>query len=106
MHGLLDDPLGVLREHRGERGQLVVPHVAGVREVGLLFGLAARHANLRRVDDDDEVAGVEVRAEDGLVLAADDLGHFGGEPPEDHAIRVDDEPLVFDVAFAGGVRGH
>jgi PAS domain S-box-containing protein len=60
-------------------------------------------AHLGRVDDDDVVTGVHVRREHRLVLAADDLRDLGGEATEDHALGVDDEPLVFDVLGGGGI---
>ena len=42
----------------------------GVVVVLLLLKLTARQLHLGRVDDDDEVTGVDVWGEDGLVLAA------------------------------------
>jgi len=97
-HGLLDHALGVLGQHAGEWREALVAHVAGVAEVLLLLRLAAGDANLGRVDDDDAVARVHVRGEDRLVLAADDARDLGREAPEDHALGVDDIPVLLDVA--------
>ena len=71
-----------------------------------VVGLALGEHDLVGVDDDDVVAGVDVRREDRLVLAAEDAGDLGGETAEDHALGVDDVPLAGDLAGFGGVRGH
>src|SRR5262249_55873709 len=42
----LDYALGMLGEHRAERRESLVPHVAGVMEVLLLLTLLARHLHL------------------------------------------------------------
>ena len=106
VHGLLDDTLRMTGEHRRKRRELLVPHVAGVREVLLLFGLAAGDLHLRRVDDDDVVTGIHVRGEDRLVLAANDLRDFSSETAEHHAVRVHDEPTLLDIARRGGKSLH
>ena len=52
------------------------------------------------------VAGVEVRGEDRLVLAAQDAGDLGGHPAEHEAFGVDDVPGTLDLAGFGGVRAY
>src|SRR5262249_38581130 len=70
LHRKLDGALGSLGE------QLLVPdgaqpaRVAGVPVGHLGLPLVAGQGHLRRVDHDDEVAGVHVRCEGRLVLAA------------------------------------
>src|SRR5690349_17093599 len=83
VHRLLDHTLGMLLEHRAEWSETRMTHVARVAEILLVFGLPARHTHLRRVDDDDTVAGIHVRREDGLVLPANDLRDLTCEPTED-----------------------
>ena len=57
--------------------------VAGVA-VGHLGGLlVAGEGDLVGVHDDDEVTGVDVRGEDRLVLAAQEVGGLDGEAAED-----------------------
>ena len=64
----------------------------------LLFGLACGEDDLRGVDDDHVITGVEIRGVRGLVLAPKDVGDFGGEAAEDEAVGVDDMPGAFDLA--------
>ena len=104
--GVLDDALRVLGNHLAERGEALMTHVARVLEVLLLLELAAGDLHLGRVDDDDVVAGIHMRRERGLVLAADDAGDFGREATEHHALGVYDEPALLDVAGTRGVRFH
>jgi hypothetical protein len=72
--------------------------VAGVTVVLLLLELVAGDGDLLRVDDDDEVAGVDVRRVLGLPLAAERVGDARGESPEVLALGVDDVPAPFDPA--------
>src|SRR3954467_10193986 len=58
VHRLFDHALGMLLEHRAEWGEPRMAHVAGMAEVLLVLGLSAGHSHLRRVYDDDTVAGV------------------------------------------------
>src|SRR5690606_37451370 len=102
----LDDPLGVLLDHPTERDVLLAAHVPAVTEVRLLVDLVAGEPHLLGVDDDDVVAAVQVRGEDGLVLAAQDAGDVAGEPAEDLAIGVDDPPAALDVGLTGCVCLH
>ena len=49
----------------------------------LTVALAGGHDDLGRVDDDDVVAGVEVRGEDHPMLASEHTCNLGREPAED-----------------------
>src|SRR5690606_21531717 len=80
--------------------------VAAVAVVLLVFGLVAGDAKLRGVDHDDEVAGVDVRREFGLVLAPQAQGDLGGQPTEHLVAGVDDEPVALDLVRLGGKRLH
>src|SRR4051812_46036795 len=55
----------------------------GVIVVHLGFFFVAGELDLVSVDHDDEVAGVDVRREDRLVLAAKHAGNAGGETAQD-----------------------
>src|SRR5438046_1443370 len=80
--------------------------VAGVPVVTLLVELVARDVDLLCVDDDDEVAGVDVRRVGRLALAAQGVGDAGREPPEGLALGVDDVPLAGDLAWLCAVGLH
>ena len=75
-----DELDGVVIEQLGVALRLEAARVAGVaiRELG--FGLVGRHHDLVGVDDDDVVAGVQVRCVVGTVLATQQAGRFGGQP--------------------------
>ena len=66
--------------------------------VHLVVELVPRHRDLLRVDDDDEVARVDVRRVLRLALAAQHVGDLRREPPQDLAVGVDDVPAALDLA--------
>jgi len=67
----------------------------------LLLGLAPRDLHLGGVDHDHVIAGVHVRREDRLVLAAGDAGHLRGEASEDESLGVHQEPGGIDIGRRG-----
>jgi hypothetical protein len=70
--------------------------------VGLLLDqLAAGQRDLGGVDDDDEVATVNVRREGRLVLAPQEDRGLAGQTAEDDVSGVDDEPLALNLAGLG-----
>ena len=74
--------------------------------IGLALGLAAGDAQLRSIDDDDVVAGVDVRGVLRLMLAAQARGDLHGEPPEHLVLGVDHVPALLDFARLGGIGFH
>ena len=66
--------------------------------VELVVELLARDRHLLGVDDDDEVAGVDVRRVLRLVLAAQRVGDARRETPEGLALGVHELPLALDLA--------
>ena len=78
--------------------QVVVPlrlQAAGVAAVAvdlLVVGLALGEHDLVGVDDDHVVAGVDVRGERRLVLAAQHAGGLGAQATEHEPVGVDDVP--------------
>src|SRR5688572_2404104 len=97
LHRELDNALRMGRDHLFKRNELLATHVAGVTEVLLLFFLVAGQTNLVGIDHDDEIAGIDVRREQRLALAAQDGGDFTGQPAEDFALRIDHPPLTLYV---------
>src|SRR5437879_5179292 len=71
--------------------------VAGVPRVFLAGELGAADLDLGGVDDDDVVAGVQVRGERRLVLAAQDLGHAARKAAEDLVRGIDHKPIALQV---------
>jgi len=68
--------------------------------------LVAGQGHLAGVDDDHEVAHVDVWRERRLVLATQEGGGMGGQPTQDDVRSVDDVPLTLDLARLGAVRTH
>ena len=63
----------------------------------LLLRLGAGEGDLLGVDDDDEVAHVDVRGEGRLIAAAQQRGSLAGEATEHDIGGVDDMPLTRGV---------
>src|SRR5262245_59243104 len=80
--------------------------IAAVTVVGFLLCLPAGHAQLRGVHDHDVIAGVHVRRELRLVLAAEPARELDGEAAEHLVGRIDDEPVAADLVRLGGKCFH
>src|SRR5690606_23572097 len=87
-------------------GRAKTAGVAGVAVSQLVLPLVAGEGNLLRVDDDDEVTGVNVRSEDRLVLTAKQRRSLRGKPAEDDVLRVDDMPAALHIAGLRAVGAH
>ena len=74
--------------------------------VDLVGGLVAGDADLVGVDDDDEIAGIDVRRVDGLVLAAQTECHFAGNTSEHLVGGVNHKPLVRHFGRLGAEGLH
>ena len=75
-------------------------------EILLVERLVAGHADLARVDDDDEITGVDVRRVLGLVLAPKTQGDFRSQTTQNLVGAVNHVPLALDFVRFGGERFH
>ena len=75
-------------------------------DVFLALGLVARDAQLARVHHDDEIAGIHVRREFGLVLATQSQRDLGCQAAEHLVGGVDHEPVMRHLMGLGGKRLH
>src|SRR6476646_3406429 len=99
-------PLDRLADHLGgtalelfaQRAASQSARVAGVAVIHLLVELVSRHVDLLGIDDDDEVAAVDVRGVLGLALAAERVGDLRRKAPEGLPLGVDEVPTAADVA--------
>src|SRR5262249_12114350 len=66
----------------------------------------AREPDFCRVDDDDEIAGVDVRCVFRPMLASQDAGYLHREPTHDLIGRINNEPAASQLALFGHVGGH
>src|SRR5438477_9735806 len=80
--------------------------IAAMAVIELLVDLVARDLDLVDVGDDDEVTGVDVRRENGLVLAAQTMRDRAGEPSKHLVIGIDKVPIARKVTGFGGVGFH
>src|SRR5947207_5485759 len=98
LNRLLDYPLGIFSLHYLAGGAVFdAADIASVPVVDLVLELVARQQDLCRVDDDDVIAAIHMRRERRLVLAAKTQRDQRGEPSDDEAVRVDQDPLLFDL---------
>src|SRR5262245_7951754 len=88
-HGLRDGNLGLVLDHALERLAAEAAGRAAVANVLLLRRLAPSESYLLRVDDDDEVARVDVRRERRLVLASEHARDATGKTTERLALGID-----------------
>src|SRR5436309_1462338 len=111
---LREHALDRLAEHLGraavellaERALAQAAREARVAVVELLVELLAGDGDLLGVDDDDEVAGVDVRRVLGLVLAAERVGDLRRETPERLPFGIDEVPAAGDLARLCGPGLH
>ena len=103
---LFDDTVGVLFHQLADRA---CPQPAGITRVAvsqLLVRFVAAHGDLVSVDDDDEVATVDIGGECRLVLAAQQVGCRDGKAAEHHVRGVDDIPRPRGVTRLRRVGRH
>ena len=104
--GLLHEAVGGPLEDLADGAGPQATRVSGVVVQELAVALVAADRDLVGVDDDDEVAAVNVRRKGRLVLAAQQGSHVGGQTAQDDVSRVDDVPGVLEVTGLRGVRTH
>ena len=74
--------------------------------VFLAGGLGARHADLVSIQDDDEIAGVDMGGVLRLVLALENMGGLGSNATQHLVSGVDDEPLARNLLRLCVIRLH
>ena len=93
-HGVGDELLGLLGANLLDGPVSLAAFPAGIAHELLLGLLLAGEEDLLGVDDDDEVAGIQVRRIDGFVLPAQDIGDLRRQAAQDGAIGVNHVPLA------------
>src|SRR5579884_1492940 len=106
LHGLAQDLRRLPVELLAQRPRAQPARVTRVAVVALLVELLAGHAHLLGVDDDDEVAGVDVRRVLRLALAAQAVGDLRRQPSERLPVGVDEVPVALDLARFRGIGLH
>src|SRR6202012_5787770 len=97
LDGLFDDGLRTAGEQVQERFFAEAAGVAGIAAIELGVSLEPGQMNLLSVNNDDVVAGIDIRGVERAVLAAEHVGYGGGEAAERLAGGVDEVPLALEV---------
>ena len=75
---------------------------AGKTHEALLLFLFAGESDFFGIDHDDEIAGIDVRREDGFFFAAQKIRRLDRDAAEDLILGVNDPPLAWNfVGFSG-----
>lgn len=109
LHGTFDDGLGTTLAQRVEGFGLDAARIPGMAILDLALALARGDSHLLGVDDNNEIAAIDMRRVRGLVLAAEPGCHLGSETAEREVGRIHDVPTVFYVTRFGRiclVHGH
>lgn len=104
--GKLDQQFGPAGLALLESFAFVAADVTGKTGVDFRLCLLAGHAHLGSIDHHDEVAGVTMRSVDGFVFAAQDVGNFRRDAPEDFVLSIDNPPAALDFFGFGGKGFH
>ena len=103
---LLQHPPRVLGVQFREADFANATGIAGMAVVFLVFGLVAGDADFRGVDNDDVVAGIDVRSVLGLVLATQTRRDLSRETAEHLALSIYHIPVVIDCARLRRIGFH
>ena len=106
LDGLLDSELRALLHEGAVRDLLQTAGPAGMVAIEFLSGFVAGEHSLFRVDDDDEVAAVNVGGELGLGFAAQQVSGGNSGLAQGLARRIQDVPFPFQVALFCHISGH
>lgn len=93
---LFDDKCRFLGEEIGRRSEPLTTRETGVSCVDLVGHLLARELHFVRVDNDYEVAAINVGRVARLVLAPEDLRDLRSKTSQYLVCRIDDNPLLVD----------
>ena len=104
LHRFADYTIGMPFVHAAVRRSSQTAGITGMAVIDLLLSLVAGDLDLFGIDHDDVIADIGMRGELGLALAAQNLGNFRGQTPEDFVRSVDHEPLPLNVAGLGCIR--
>ena len=94
---MLDDTGREAAEHiaGGRKGRAAL--IAGMTEVGLVRQLLSRELHFFSIDNNDIIAGIDVRRVDGLILAAQDFRDLCCKTSDRLVLGVYNVPLAFNI---------
>jgi len=101
-----EHPLRFLLQHLARLGGLESALIAAMPVVHLLLELLTGEADLGRIDDDDEVAGIHMGREMGPVLSSENASGLNRESSENLVFRVDHQPFSLYFPLLRGPGLH
>ncbi len=100
-NGVFDEQFRMATAARTHAFGFMTADEAGEAHEAFLLFLLAGDADLFRIDDHDEIAGVDMRSENDLVFATKEVGGAFGDVAENLVFSVDDPPLAGNVGGFG-----
>jgi len=105
-HGAFDEEFWTAFAASAEGLGFVAADIAGEAHVGLGGLFFAADGYLGGVQDDHEVAGIDMRGEDDFVFTAEKIGGLDGNAAEWLAGGVNDPPLAVHFLGFGRIGFH
>ena len=105
-HGVSDQFLRMTGADLLDRGVFFSTLPARIRHEFLVGFLFAGNRNLLGINNDHEIAGIEVWGIDGFISSAQDIRDLGGKTAQDSAIGINDMPLAFIYIDLRQMRFH
>ena len=100
--GVFKYALGVFGENLLRGGLALAAGISGIALVDLVGHLLAGEDNLLGIDDDDIVAAIHMRGVARCGLAAQDVGHAGGQTTHGLVLGINEHPFLLDGVLVGG----
>src|SRR6516162_5340938 len=105
-HGAFDQQLRMTSPARPDIFRFMSADVTGKTHVTFLFLFLSAKPDFFCVDDNDEVAGVDVWRENRFVFPAQQVRSLNGDSAKHLAFGINDPPLLWHVAGFGGKSFH
>jgi uncharacterized protein YkwD len=105
-HRALDQQFRMANPTRPDVFRFVTADITGEAHEALLFFLLAGHANLAGVNDDNEIAGIDVRGENSLLFSAQKVCRFDRDATEHLIFGIDQPPFAVNFVSFSGKRLH
>lgn len=101
LHSVLNEEFRMARTALFEVFRVVTAHETREAHIGLGFLFFARDADFVGIDHNDEIAGVNVGSENGLLLAAHEVGCLRGDASKNLVLGVNDPPVALHFVGFG-----
>ena len=105
-HGFLDDGNGASCSQVRQIFFFETTRETGMVSIKLLGFFLAGDLNLLSIEDNDEVAAINVRCELRLMFASQKIRHFNGQASEGFSFGIYDEPLSCDFLWFRAIGFH